>query len=250
MLLTYDSNCGTAVYTYNEHHQPVDLKITLRSKNMGWRFADEHYTKSGNRTFKYDDKGRLTESAFAETKNLYSYNEKHYVEKKEEIHGNYSTVHFYAYDTDGRVTAEYPGEITQTPTNAYAYNAGGQLTSLKENGFEMEKHQYNDKGDVIRDETTNYSGDEYIVTYTYLYNPEGKWTKRTSKNRGKIIAVDTRSYDSKGNWTEQLTKNVTGKTLKTVTRTFVYYPESEQPAATTGTELKSGLADIKYEKAE
>ncbi|MDR2627100.1 MAG: hypothetical protein LBC40_03595 [Dysgonamonadaceae bacterium] len=224
MLLTYTGNCGTAAYTYNDYSQPVQVKITLLTTNMGWGFAGDHYSKSGVRTFKYDNNGRLAENAFGDTKTLYYYNDRHQVEKKEVIWGTSSFV-YYNYDDNGRVVAEYFGEITEPPTNAYAYNAKGQLTSLKENGFEIEKHQYNEKGDVTRDETTSYDGSKYIVTYTYLYNPEGKWTKCTGRNLGKIMAVDTRTYDSKGNWIEQISKNAAGKTLKTVTRTIEYYPE-------------------------
>ena len=194
MLSKYEDLDGIVEYTYDNEGLLTNRKIILPKGSLGYTFEREHYQKSENRTFVYNEKKQLIESRTNEEKIVYTYDNKGFLIKSQRFCNDKSIEYsplLYFYDSKGNLTTVHMGEVSSYPHQEYKYDEKGRVILKKEPETTFPANlSYNDKNDVIKETGKDWEDLDYISISTYTYDSKNNWTKRTTKYTTKYFNKD------------------------------------------------------------
>lgn len=178
-------------------------------------------------TYKYDDKGNLTEKhSQIESPFLwrdapvikYKYDDKGKMIEENQYHldGSFARKWYYKYDAKGNKVAKSSKENFKTPyefkngrviisgsTTSYEYDKRGNLI-LEATGMFKDTFQYDNNNNMIVHE-------DYSCRETYNYDVNGnKLEYKKCKSDGTVESIETFKYDAKGNLIEENEENILG----------------------------------------
>ena len=140
-------------------------------------FINSRKKESPIATFKYDNGGRL-------------------IERTDYITGvKGSTITHYTYNAnDSIISSKKYKSTTPKNTTIQQYIDGKVVSSTETIGKQttQKRYAYNDKGDLIKITTTKNNKDTENITYEYLYDETGNWTKQSMFINGTLNIVRQR----------------------------------------------------------
>ncbi len=169
----YGDHTGTVEFVYDEQGRLARRKVTITgSANF------EGFSQNADETFKYDDKGQLSQiiGADGQPTVTFTYNNKGQLVKKEDA--SYGT-ETYSYDGKGNLA-----EKKAYSTITYTYDDQNRKIAYKDSEGGNGTYKYNEQGDLVEEYSSYYSemdgmDVEDTIACTYQYDGQGNWIKRT-----------------------------------------------------------------------
>lgn len=185
------------VYNYQSDDNPAGcLQKSSVSLKDQLDFNGKSYREPERMQYSWNDDYLPTEAYdnYNKRKTIYTYDQNKRLVKTEAA----GSVINYVYDANGRVSEIHLGEISDYPSEKFAYDAQGRVSRHDTPGMVME----------------------------YTYNKRGDWASRsyriTEGEEGEGLESYTYTYDTTGNWTERIGKNSAGEVTATIKRSITY----------------------------
>ncbi|GJH39611.1 hypothetical protein RCZ04_01610 [Capnocytophaga sp. HP1101] len=181
----------------------------------------------------YNPQGQLFETRYNSDKTLYAYNPQGYLIKDATYSpGGFLKTHYnYQVDANGKVTKEETFHANQLESSAvYTYDKQGNAVETRYydadgNLFQRVESKYNKQNLVVSSRVFDKEG-KLVSTATKKYNAQGDCIKLQAETKlpkkQKNVATYTYVYDPQGNWTSKTTF-INGEARQIVERTFTYY---------------------------